>query len=605
MTLAPSHESSRTTPARRLKGLRPRRLVEALWAAPLLVALGVAGPADAKQVILIHTGDIHGHLVPRPNLRSDSTGRLEGGVARIATVIEQIRRAHARKTLYVNTGDTLQGSAEALFTRGQAMIDVLNLLKPDFHAPGNWDYLYGPQRFLQTFVGTDTAPPLAPWNALAANLYYGDKHPKAGQRVLPPYKVVTVNGVRIGVLGMTTKRAIAIVGPGATADFKFTSGETELPQFIDILRNQEKVDLIVMIAELELAHSIAITERHPGVDVVLSADMHEETRKPIVNRSGTILVEEGQDGTMVGELRLNVIGGKLRNWAWKPHLITDKIRENPQVAAKIAAVRAPFLTGSFVPGQKVSVGGNEAELLRPVDEIVGYTAVGLHRSNFSNEALPAVIEGTSHDFLVDAFRWAADSDFATLRGFRYGTHIAPGPITMNDLYHYMPIAARIARVSPVYGKQLKDQVENSSRGVFDPDSELWTGGWMFGYSNVSFDLDVYAPYGSRGSNIRVGGVPIDPTDTSQKAYSVAGYWYADDPNTINNCGNCGGPGASVEVVTGEDGKPLDATEVVVQYLQSLPGMTANPTTGRIKLLKPLPAPKFGNPEIQPLRGAIP
>jgi hypothetical protein len=44
---------------------------------------------------------------------------------------------------------------------------------------------------------------------------------------------------------------------------------------------------------------------------------------------------------------------------------------------------------------------------------------------------------------------------------------------------------------------------------------------------------------------------------------------------------------------------------VVRYLQSLPGRTTSPELNRIRLLKPLPAARFGNPEVQPLRGAIP
>ena len=47
---------------------------------------------------------------------------------------------------------------------------------------------------------------------------------------------------------------------------------------------------------------------------------------------------------------------------------------------------------------------------------------------------------------------------------------------------------------------------------------------------------------------------------------------------------------------------MDGTEVVVKYLQSLPNMTADTQLNRIQLLLPLPAPKFGNPEVQPLRG---
>jgi sulfur-oxidizing protein SoxB len=623
--------------------------------------------AGQGEFTLIHSGDIHGHLVPRPNVRSDTTGHMEGGLARMATAINQIREANSGNTLYINTGDTLQGSAEAMFTRGQALIDVMNLLKPDFNEPGNWDYLYGTERFLETFVGSPGKPPLFNTQTVAANLYYvcpgvsaplcpgkvsgkpgasdrpalgvdrktigapgyidfpsTDAHtpyPKqAGQRPLPPYLVKTINGVKVGILGMTTARAIRAVGPMATQGFVFTDGEKEMPYYINKLRNIEHVDVLVMISELELSRTIDLASRYPGVDFVLNADMHERTLQPIILKTGTVLVEEGQDGTMLGEINIKVkeghknpVDSKL-TWTWTPHVITDDIEEDEAVARKIAEVRAPFVNSTFVANQTVTIGGNTSTLLRPVDTVVGYTAVPLHRSNFSDNKTdsPAVIEGTSSDLIADAMRWAANSDFATIRGFRYGTHIVPGPITMSDIYHYLPIGARVAKAYPIYGRQLKRQIENSSRGAFSTRPDLWTGGWLFGYSNVTFDLDVYAPYGAMGSNIKIGGKTVDPNDegkygaphTPSVPYSVAGYWYAEDPKTINNCGSCAAESNSIDTVKDEQGNPLDVSEIVVRYLKTLPNMTANPQGHRINLLKPLPTTAFNNPELQPLKGVV-
>lgn len=586
-----------------------------------VIALSALPAAAGKQrpppgsgidtLTLIHTGDIHGHLIPRPNLRSDSTGRPEGGLARVYSVIKRIREDNDHATLYVNTGDTLQGSAEAMYTRGQAMIDVLNLFGVEAHAPGNWDYLYGTERFIETFVGQNNRPPLAPWNALACNLYYSNltqdpttPYPsKAGERVLPPYLIKVVNNIKVGILGFTTRRGIAAIGPLVTKGFTFTDGSAELPYFIDLLRNTEKVDVIVMISELELASAIKLVETYPGVDVLLSADMHEKTIKPIVTSTGTIVLEEGQDGTMVGELKLAIIDKRVSAWSWRPHIITDRIRADGNVAKRIASVRKPFVSGSFVKGQTVTIGGNTSTLQRPIDTVIGYTAIDLHRSNFSHEDMPAAVEGSSHNFLTDAFRWAAAADFAALRGFRYGTHIKAGPIKMEDIYHYIPVAARIAKAYPVYGKQVKDQVENSTNSVFDPNPDNWRGGWMFGYSGITYDLDASQPYYNRGSNIRVNGELIDPVDTSVRAYSAAGYWYQDDPGTINNCGACSGEGGQITVVKDENGNYLDATEIVVRYLESLPNRTANPELHRINILRPLPAPIYGNNELQPLQGA--
>ena len=500
----------------------------------LAVGAGTVTPASAGDgsITLIHTGDLHGHMVPRPNVRSDSSGYPEGGLAYMYTKIQSIRSAAAKSkipTLLINTGDTIQGSAEAMFTRGQAMVDVLNSFGYDAFAPGNWDYLYGTARFEQLFKGNPTlgVAPLAPWNALAANLYYtgvaevpGAVCPSTvGARVLPPYRIVTAGNLKVGILGMTTERGIAAIGPKVTAGYTFTSGQAELPCFVDYLRNNQQVDLLVMISELELGKTIKMTETYPGVDVVLNADMHEETAKAITNSAGTILVEEGQDGTALGQLTLKVVAKKVTSYTWTQHVINTRLAADKIIAGKVALARKPFIMGpGYVPNQTVAIGGNTTTLLRPIDTVVGTAGVNLYRANFSNEAMPGAVEGSSHDFLTDAFRWAAGSDVATMRGFRYGTHVKAGTaIRMEDLYHYMPIAARIAKAGPVDTWQLKDQVENSTRSVFDTNPQNWRGGWMFGYSGVTFDLDPYMPWGCRGSNIKINGVPISPAATETGA----------------------------------------------------------------------------------------
>ncbi len=634
-------------------------------AAALLLSLAVAGAIPAAQagdgkVTLIHTGDIHGHLVPRPNVRSDSTGKMEGGVARMYTVIKQIRanamQNKVNTSLLINTGDTVQGSGEALFTRGQAMIDVINLFGIDVDAPGNWDFLYGPARFEETFKGANGNLPLANWNALASNLYYTSQFddtavcavkgtdPVTGtvrpfKRVLPTYTIKQVGKVKVGILGFTTARAIAAIGPKVTAGYQFTDAKVELPCFINVLRNQEKVDLLVMISELELARDIKLIEANAGVDVVLNSDMHEKTVQPIVihhaNAPDTLLLEEGQDGTMVGELKLKVQYGKVSEWEWTPHVITSDISEDKTIKAKVATVRKPFLKGSFVTGQQVTVGGNTTTLLRPVDEIVAYSQIDLHRSNFMNEDMAAVVEGSSHDLITDAMRWAGATDAAAIRGFRYGTHVPAGwPITMEDVYHYIPVAAKLGKSPKACGFDLKFQAENSTAGVFHPDPTQWQGGWMFGYSNVSYDLDACGGFAGdgtteRATNIKVGGVAIDPTDkynpttqsctVSPTSYSVAGYWYADDPTTINNCNPCRGrliqlvktDGTTVDVnptALPNSTDLLDITEAVVKYLREGLGGTVTAsnlplhriTVKRLPTINPYPFSV-----VQPLNGSTP
>ena len=575
--------------------IRAVALSAAIWPATMARAEEAPRTDEIKQITLIHIGDIHGHLMPRPNLRSDSSGRPEGGLARMHGLIEQIRKQR-KHTLLLNTGDTIQGSAEALFTRGQALVDVINPFRIDAYAPGNWEFVYGTERFLELFAGER---PKAPWNTIMANVYY-DGEPYAsrdGQLVLPPFLVRKVGGLRIGILGLTTRRGPQVVGTTVTKGFRFTSGDAEVPVYLRVLREHLKVDLVVMLSEQELANNIRLAETYPGIDVILSSDMHEVTRAPIVTRTGTLIVEEGQDGTVLGELTLRVANRKIEEWHWTSHRINDHVAANSSTAARIAAIRKSFVTGPHFRQHANPFNGTR--LARPIDTVVGYTKVPLHRSNFSHEAMPAVIEGSSHGFLTDAFRDQAKADVGAIRGFRYGTHVAPGPIRMEDLYHFIAIGPMIAR-GTIRGQQIKNQIENAAQGSFNPDVREWTGGWLFNFSGVRMDFDAYAPRGQRATDIRVqrwGRANWEPLDLSA-SYTYASYYFSGDPKLINVV-----PSSDISVLKDVQGNPLDGVEIVVRYLASLPERTVNPELNRIRLIKPLPKALFGSPEIQPLRGS--
>jgi sulfur-oxidizing protein SoxB len=210
--------------------------------------------------------------------------------------------------------------------------------------------------------------------------------------------------------------------------------------------------------------------------------------------------------------------------------------------------------------------------------------------------MPGVVEGSSHDFLTDAFRFMGQADLSSLRGFRYGTHIAPGPIRLEDIYHYIPIGPYIAR-GEVTGEQIKVLIENNADGSLSPNLHDWRGGWLYAWSGLRYELDPYAPFGQRAHNIMIqrwgtgAWEPLNPA----AIYTHVSYNFAREPNLINKI-----PANNIRVLLGADGNPMDATEVVAEYLKT---HVANPEPNRIILLQPLPPPIFRNPEIQPLRGA--
>jgi sulfur-oxidizing protein SoxB len=377
---------------------------------------------------------------------------------------------------------------------------------------------------------------------------------------------------------------------------RFTKGDAELKELVPLLREREQVALVVMISELGLSNNIRLAEQTPGIDVILSSDMHEITGKPVVTRTNTLVTEVGQDGQVIGELNLTVTNGRLSGWKWTLHQIDNRVTPDRAIAGLVTQVRKPFLSGRDFKPQVNPFNGTK--LTQPIDTVVGRTQVALHRMNTTTREPPAVVEGSSHILLADAFRHATDADVAAIRGFRYGTVVPPGPIKLEDLYHFIPIGPLIAK-GTIKGAQLRNQIENSIDGSLNPDVAKWTGGWLFNFSGLRADIDPYAKQGERAVNISVfdrasrGFKPLDPA----ASYTYASYYYARDPDLINTV-----PASDVTVLKDKNGQALDGVEVVVRYLAGLPNKTTAPRAGRLKLLKPLPVASFGSEEIQPWRG---
>jgi len=538
---------------------------------------------DSQEVFIsfAHIGDIHGHLLPRTRIKDGEKRYTEGGLARLYTIIQHLRERDSGLIL-INTGDTIQGSAEALFTKGEALVKVLNKFDINYYAPGNWDWLYGKKRFEELFIGENA---MAQWNPLIANVY--DSH--TGKHIAPPFKIQTIKGVKIGFIGFTSERGPMVVGSSVIDGLRFSDGEAEFKKYVAELRPQ--VDVLVVLSELGLAKNIAYAKETSGVDFIFSSDMHEETAQAIQLANGTVIMEEGTDGTRLGELNILIKNGKLLGHKFKMHIINRNVPVNAEIAKLIEEVRAPFIDKeaslTFVnPFSKRHLKG-------PINEVIGQADIELTRSNYSDSKLPAVIEGSSHNFLADTFRIQSGADIGLIRGFRYGTTVKKGDIRREDIYHFIPIGPFIA-VGEMSGATIKQVLENSADGSLAKSSSNWKGGWLFGWSGLHFNLNYYDLKGARITKVTVLDkqtgtyLPLD----MDKMYSVASYNYDEEPNLINKI-----PATNVKRVQNDKGEDLDATEVVEDYLKE---HRAKPELHRVTLVQSLPKPKYTNKEIQPL-----
>jgi sulfur-oxidizing protein SoxB len=366
------------------KGIQARWGFVSLFA--LFLALGLFNTrvyADVTEATLIMMGDLHGTLVSHAAVIKDPADGTEievdtaGGLARLKTVVDGIREEHENAAL-LSVGDLTHGSAEALFTVGDAMMAVMNQFDIDVFTPGNWDFAYGPAVFRSRYTKFVSPPPPPPpvkdpvsprppipaniqvmadyidctgipncmevndviraeFPSVAINLYNEEPPlpgPLKSKRVLPPYKILDKDGV-IGITAAIVPQQADVFNIG----LRFTQGVEELPGIIAAAQSEAECGgncLIVVQSELGLSQNLKIARSFDDIDVMYSAHTHEITLGALladkegvtvtdagttdnaVTSGQTIVVETNRD-MYVGQLDLNLTaaGDDVMSFTWQ------------------------------------------------------------------------------------------------------------------------------------------------------------------------------------------------------------------------------------------------------------------------------------------------
>ncbi|WP_165253372.1 bifunctional metallophosphatase/5'-nucleotidase [Paludisphaera soli] len=462
----------------------PATRSEPQWAAAaLLAASAVHAPtALAEQggpasISLVYMADLHAQLEPHAEFFwQDGDERAEvGGVARIASAVKAIRAERPGGVLFLDAGDTIQGSAAAAWTKGEAVVAPLNALGLDLGVPGNWEVVYGGAILKQRAAGF--RHPL-----IAANLRDG----RSGKLLFPPYLVKEVGGVRVGVIGFTDPDVPERQPPSYSEGLAF-DGADVLQPLIAELRGLEKVDVVTLRTHIDLPKSIRLAETLKRVDFVLSGDTHERTYEPIV-RGETWVVEHGGFGSFLGRLDFAVRDGQVVDRKWELiELRADGFAEDREFKRVVDETLAPLRTR--------------------LDRVVGRTDVPLMRYN--------VVETSLDDVLSDALREAAGAEIGLSNGFRFSPPLAAGPIRESDLWDWYPINTKL-KVGRVTGRQLRAFWERELEHVFAEDPTRLFGGWLPRPSGMTLRFVAHAPEGERVRETRVGGERLE----DDRAYSL-------------------------------------------------------------------------------------
>jgi S-sulfosulfanyl-L-cysteine sulfohydrolase len=105
---------------------------------------------------------------------------------------------------------------------------------------------------------------------IAINVY--DQATK--ERFFPPYSLKEIGGLRIGIVGIASNIVDKTMPPSFSEGLFFSLGREELPPIMNILRTQEKVDLIVLVSHLGFSQDMKLLSEVQGIDICLSGHTH-------------------------------------------------------------------------------------------------------------------------------------------------------------------------------------------------------------------------------------------------------------------------------------------------------------------------------------------
>jgi S-sulfosulfanyl-L-cysteine sulfohydrolase len=394
--------------------------------------------------------------------------RPAGGYARIAAIVKQIRAANRERVLFCDCGDTLHGTYSALKTQGQATIPVLNSLGIDAMT-AHWEFAYGPAIFKQRAV--ELGYPM-----LAINVY--DQATK--ERLFPPYSVKEIGGLRIGLVGIASNIIDKTMPPSFSEGLEFTLGREELPPIIDVLRTQEKVDLIVLISHLGFPQDMKLLSEVQGIDICLSGHTHNRLFKPVL-QGETLVIQSGCHGSFLGHLDLEIGGGRVVDYRHQLIEVEADITPDPAVDDLVRQALAPYQ-------EKLST-------------VVGKTATALNRAT--------TLETTMDNFLLQALLESTGAQLAFSNGWRYGAPIVPGKITLNDLYSIIPMNPPVSTVE-LTGEELKAMLEENLERTFSRDPYQQMGGYVKRCLGLNLYFKIENPPGHRIQKLFAGDVEVQP-----------------------------------------------------------------------------------------------
>ncbi len=409
-----------------------------------------------------------------------------GGISHIKPLVDYIRKERGEKNvLLLDSGDTWQGTAVALKSKGEAIVDAQNYLGVDVMV-GHWEFTYGKERVMELikkFKG----------DFISQNVIDNDPFSDNFEEVVfPPYTIKEVGGAKIGIIGQSFPFTSTANPKRFTEGWSFGLRHESLQEYVNELRGKKKVDCVVVLSHDGFSVDQELAKKVKGVDFILSGHTHDPSPEPIVVNNTVILIA-GSHGKYVGRLDIDIQKGKVKDYSFKLMPVASNL----------------------IPADKA---GDELiekwykPYNRELNEVLGTTKNLLYKRDTFYSTFDALIG--------EAIKEEMGSDIVFTPGYRWGTTLLPNDkITKDNVYEMTAITYPEVYTFKLKGDKIYSLMEDIADNVFNSNPLYQQGGDMSRLTGASYSIKIDAKAGKRISDFKIGGKPID----LKKTYRVSSW----------------------------------------------------------------------------------
>ncbi len=380
------------------------------------------GQESVRDVVIFHWNDFHARNLPHKVSKKIDGVETEYYVGGTAGLLGYLKKLRDEKSLVVNGGDDYQGTPISSITKGRSQIHLLNLYNLDAFVLGNHEFDYG-QYVL------DSALEGANFDVLSANVFYEPKNYTMGK----PYVTKEVNGVKIGIIGLTAFELPELVLPENLAETRMLNEDSVVADAISKLKS-DGADMIMLLTHIGLDKDKEMAMKfYPDLDVIVGGHTHTALQNPVI-QDGVIIVQAGAHGRYLGKLDLQID--------------TDKDTVTYHFGELIETVLDSAINDKAA---QMEVDRMMADIQDELSEVIGVLKTPWWKQ--------ATRESNLGQWEADVFREKTGADVGLMNSGGLRANLFAGDITVNDIWTINPFGNTIVTME-VSGKVLKEMLTN-------------------------------------------------------------------------------------------------------------------------------------------------